>query len=56
MDSNIQAKLIATGQLAADLATLKEQLSQEDYNKLLEILPSLGQVGEGHRQETTLTS
>lgn len=50
------AAVAQNGQLDADLATLREQLSQEDYTKLVEILPSLGHVGEGHCQETTLTS
>jgi len=50
------AAIAENGQLDADLATLREQLSQEDYVKLIEILPSLGHVGEGHCQETTLTS
>ncbi|MEB3339126.1 MAG: DUF4382 domain-containing protein [Leptolyngbyaceae bacterium] len=50
------AAIAQNGQLDADLATLKEQLSQEDYNKLIKVLPSLGHVGEGHCQETKLTS
>jgi hypothetical protein len=50
------AAIAQNGQLDADLATLKGQLSPQDYTKLLEILPSLGHVGEGHCQETTLTS
>jgi hypothetical protein len=50
------AAIAENGQLEADLATLEEQLSPEDYTKLLEILPSLGHVGEGHCQETTLTT
>lgn len=50
------AAIAENGQLEADLATLEGQLSPEDYTKLLEILPSLGHVGEGHCQETTLTT
>lgn len=50
------AAIAQNGQLDADLATLKAQLSQEDYSKLVEVLPSLGHVGEGHCKETTLTS
>ncbi|WAL58341.1 DUF4382 domain-containing protein [Thermocoleostomius sinensis] len=50
------AAIAENGQLDADLATLEKQLSPEDYTKLVEILPSLGHVGEGHCQETTLTS
>lgn len=50
------AAIAQNGQLDADLSTLKNQLSPEDYNKLIEVLPSLGHVGEGHCQETQLTS
>ncbi len=50
------ATIAQNGQLEADLDVLKTQLSQEDYDKLIKILPSLGHVGEGHCQETMLTS
>lgn len=50
------AAIAQNGELTADLEALKAQLSPEDYNKLLEILPSLGHVGEGHCAETALTS
>ncbi|MCU0537785.1 MAG: DUF4382 domain-containing protein, partial [Hydrococcus sp. Prado102] len=36
------ATLAKDGKLDADTTMLKEQLSQADYNKLMEILPSLG--------------
>jgi hypothetical protein len=35
---------------------LEQNLSGEGYNELLEILPSLGHVGEGHCEETRLTT
>ncbi|MBJ7900598.1 MAG: DUF4382 domain-containing protein [Cyanobacteria bacterium RI_101] len=50
------AALAQDGQVNLDLAALKAKLSQEDYAKLLKILPSLGHVGEGHCRETLLTS
>ncbi|NJO41359.1 MAG: DUF4382 domain-containing protein [Cyanobacteria bacterium CRU_2_1] len=50
------ATLAQNGQLDVDTEALKEQLSEADYNKLLEILPSLGHVGEGHCKEAKLTS
>lgn len=49
------AAIAQTGQLDADLATLKENLSEEDYNKLLGVIPSLGHVGEGHCEETPIS-
>ncbi|RYD06119.1 hypothetical protein N752_06205 [Desulforamulus aquiferis] len=30
------------------MTTLKEKLSAEDYKMLVDVLPSLGHVGEGH--------
>ncbi|MEL7035418.1 MAG: DUF4382 domain-containing protein [Cyanobacteria bacterium J06592_8] len=42
--------------LDADLTTLEQQLSSEDYQTLIAILPSLGHVGEGHCKETELTA
>lgn len=36
------------GVLDADLASLQSALSAEDYQALVEILPTLGHVGEGH--------
>ncbi|MEA5501189.1 DUF4382 domain-containing protein [Limnoraphis robusta] len=50
------AKAAKGSSLDADLATLKQQLSSEEYNKLIAILPSLGHVGEGHCKETQLTA
>lgn len=50
------AAIAQNGKLDADLATLKTQLSPADYNKLVEIFPSVGHVGEGHCKETILTS
>ncbi len=35
-------------QLQTDLPTLEQQLSSEDYSKLMDNLKSLGHVGEGH--------
>jgi hypothetical protein len=50
------AVLAQNGQLDIDMAALQEQLSDEDYNRLLQILPSLGHVGEGHCREDVLTT
>jgi hypothetical protein len=49
------ATIAPNGQLDADLATLKENLSEEDYNKLLGVIPSLGHVGEGYCEETPIS-
>jgi hypothetical protein len=48
------AALAQEGKLEADTAVLKEKLSGADYTKLMEILPSLGHVGEGHCKATQL--
>lgn len=45
------ATLAENGQLEADMATLKEQLSPEDYSLLEETVAGLGHVGEGHCAE-----
>ncbi|HEY9735367.1 MAG TPA: DUF4382 domain-containing protein [Trichocoleus sp.] len=50
------AALATDGQIEADSKQLQEQLSPADYQRLLEILPSLGHVGEGHCEETNLTT
>lgn len=50
------AAIAQNGVLDVDSAALSEQLSAEDYDLLLSILPSLGHVGEGHCSETQLTS
>ncbi|MBD1866545.1 DUF4382 domain-containing protein [Leptolyngbya sp. FACHB-671] len=50
------ADLAEGGELTVDTTDLGQNLSEEDYNKLLEILPSLGHVGEGHCEETQLTT
>lgn len=50
------AALAENGQLELDSQTLQQNLSEAEYNKLLEILPSLGHVGEGHCEETQLTT
>ncbi|ESA34936.1 hypothetical protein N836_14340 [Leptolyngbya sp. Heron Island J] len=50
------AVLAENGQLDIDSAALKTRLSDADHQKLMEILPSLGHVGEGHCEETTLTT
>lgn len=41
------AAMAENGQLVADLSTLKQKLSQADYQKLIEILSNIAQVGEG---------
>lgn len=46
------AAIAQNGELDADLATLKQNLSSADYEKLLAIVPSLGHAGEGHCKET----
>jgi hypothetical protein len=48
------AALAEGGSLTVDTAALESQLSAEEYAMLLEILPSLGHVGEGHCDETEL--
>lgn len=50
------AAIAEGGTLEADMATLESQLSEADYEMLMGILPSLGHVGEGHCEETELTS
>lgn len=50
------ADLAEGGELTADTSDLEQNLSEEDYNKLLGILPSLGHVGEGHCEETRLAT
>jgi len=42
------ATLASDGTLELDEEQLKSELSPEEYQKLQEILPSLGHVGEGH--------
>ncbi|GAB4279255.1 MAG: DUF4382 domain-containing protein [Oscillatoriaceae cyanobacterium] len=42
------AALASGGKVEVDMATLKQKLSPADYQKIEEILPSLGHVGEGH--------
>jgi hypothetical protein len=49
------AALAENGQLNADMATLKSQLSSENYQQLTQkILPNLGHVGEGHCHDATM--
>lgn len=50
------AALAKDGKLEADMAVLEQQLSPEDYQKLRNIIPSLGHVGEGHCRETKTTT
>lgn len=50
------AALATDGQLEATSEELEQQLSDQQYQTLLEILPSLGHVGEGHCEETQLTT
>ncbi|HAG07085.1 MAG: hypothetical protein XD69_0652 [Clostridia bacterium 62_21] len=42
------AALAENGKVDADTAALKARLSPADYQKLEEVLPTLGHVGEGH--------
>ena len=42
------ATLAKDGKLEVDMATLKEKLSERDYEKLEQAIASLGHVGEGH--------
>ncbi|MBE9146049.1 DUF4382 domain-containing protein [Planktothrix mougeotii] len=48
------SKIATNGELVADLPTLKQKLSPADYQTLMNILPSMAHVGEGHCQELTL--
>ena len=50
------AALAQDGQLLVDSDGLEAQLSDADYQKLMELLPSLGHVGEGHCNETKLAT
>ncbi len=50
------AALAQEGELVANMATLESGLSPVEYQTLMEMLPSLGHVGEGHCDETELTS
>ncbi|MGL5083100.1 MAG: DUF4382 domain-containing protein [Microcoleaceae cyanobacterium] len=50
------AAIAQNGQVDADLATLKTQLSAAEYDKFIQILPSLGHVGEGHCKESKVSS
>jgi len=50
------AALAANGEVNVDSAALKSGLSAEDYATFLNILPSLGHVGEGHCEEIQLTA
>lgn len=42
------AALSQDGQISADMGKIEAEFSAEDFQKLLEILPTLGHVGEGH--------
>lgn len=42
------ANIASNGILTTDLATLEQNLTSEDYQKLIKNLQSLGHVGEGH--------
>ncbi|MFB6274901.1 MAG: DUF4382 domain-containing protein [Halothece sp.] len=48
------AKLADNGMLKADMKTLKQELSSENYQTLENAIKGLGHVGEGHCAETTL--
>lgn len=47
------AQLASNGTLNADLQTLEQELSSENYQTLQKAIKSLGHVGEGHCEETT---
>ncbi|MBD2156590.1 DUF4382 domain-containing protein [Leptolyngbya sp. FACHB-16] len=49
------AAIAQNGTVDVTSADLQSQLTSEQYTQLLEILPSLGHVGEGHCEETTLS-
>ncbi len=42
------AELMQEGTVYEDLTSLSQALSEETYEKLLEVLPTLGHTGEGH--------
>ncbi|RKD28786.1 DUF4382 domain-containing protein [Thermohalobacter berrensis] len=42
------AKMSEKGYVEVNMSQLKEKLTSTEYNKLLNILPGLGHVGEGH--------
>ena len=50
------AAIAQDGSLDVTMADLEAQLAPEEYETLLGILPSLGHVGEGHCEETELSS
>lgn len=50
------AALAQNGEVVADGEALKADMEPAAYQKMQEILPSLGHVGEGHCKETKLTS
>ncbi len=50
------AAIAQDGSLDVTMTDLEAQLSPEEYETLLSILPSLGHVGEGHCEETELDS
>lgn len=50
------AAMAEGGEVNVDSASLQENLSEEDYATFMNILPSLGHVGEGHCEETNLTT
>lgn len=50
------AAIAQDGTLDVTMADLQAQLSPEEYDTLMGILPSLGHVGEGHCDETELDS
>ncbi|MFK7804116.1 MAG: DUF4382 domain-containing protein [Anaerolineae bacterium] len=46
------AEIAENGQLTANLAMLEQQLSADNYARLIDTLQTLGHVGEGHCYET----
>jgi len=49
------AAMATDGSVDADLDTLQAQLSEAEYQQLMEILPNLAHVGEGHCTETQMS-
>lgn len=49
------ASVAEDGAVNTDLTALQESLSEEEYQMIVEILPSLGHTGEGHCEYTDLS-
>lgn len=48
---DVFAQLASDGTVDTDMATMEAELPAEDYQMFVDILPSLGHVGEGHCHE-----